>query len=104
MCCDCWEEYGSPMVVNERVLKLQGLIDMVGFGSNLHIVLDDNNTDDDCLDFCREAIEKNEFNDSEEQLLSESECLKLLYAMTVEERDSAIALHDGCWKISESGG
>jgi len=108
MCCGCWKEDGSPQIDNERVRDVQALIaavyDYHGAGGNLHIVLDDNNTEDEHLEFCQGQINKARITgedewgyDSSEALDAEQKCLDALRAMTLEERDSAMGLWDGCW-------
>jgi hypothetical protein len=110
MCVNCWIERGSPKIINEMTKALQPLIDDVyehhGAGGGLHIILDDFNVEDGHVTFCQDWIEHERGNGvwktdpvSPEQLKAERECLKLLKAMTVEERASAIAFHDGFFTV-----
>ncbi len=106
MCDNCWKEHGSPKIINRFTKALQPLIDDVyehhGAGGGLHIILDDFNIEDGHIQLCQDWIEHERGNGiykcepvSPEQLKAERACLKLLKQMTVEERASALALHDG---------
>lgn len=97
MCVGCWEEYGSPRIVNPAVLAAAKVIDAVYafscVGGNLHVVIDDWN-----LDLCNEAdayIATNIHEASAEQLAAERECLRLLLSLDEDERASALAIRDG---------
>jgi len=97
MCINCWREYGSPEIKNERVDKAIELIGKVyechGAGGGLHIVLDDFNIDNDSVQFCVCHINQVEYqeNASPGRLKAERECLVLLRGMTMMERASALA-------------
>jgi hypothetical protein len=106
MCYGCYEEAGSPAIVNEKTLALKSLAERVydfcPVGGNLHIVLDDWNLEDDNLAFCRGVITRvragqpDKYDDTNpEQVAAEDECLTALEAMTEEERYSALAIWDG---------
>jgi len=122
MCCECWDEKGSPRIDNERVRAAQALIAAVyeykASGGNLHIALDDNNLEDEHLEFCSRQIargghpedpdhcpwytkSKLDDPDSPEQLAAERVCCDALMAMSLDERVSALAIWDGCWDLRD---
>lgn len=111
MCCTCWEDDGAPQIDNEKVRNVLPLIDEVyvhsGAGGNLHIVLDDSNVEDENLAHCRKWIEEGGYkpgwghDDSPEQLAAEMACLIALEAMTEDERNSALGLRGGCWRLND---
>lgn len=112
MCEGCYEDYGRPTIVTDRTLAAAELIRQVYeysiVGGNLHIVVDDWNLEDDDLEFCLKEIAKggrsdpnySDECDSKEQLVIEERCCKLLANMSLEERVSALALHDGYLKAT----
>lgn len=101
MCEGCYEEYGRPAIINDRTLAAAALAARVyefsAVGGNLHIVLDDWNIEDDNLEFCAKQIADGgyEGRDSPEELAVEKECCEAFMAMTLDERASALAIHDG---------
>lgn len=100
MCYGCYEEYGSPKIVNDATKHAANLIGAIYefncVGGNAHIVLDDFNIEDSNIDWClNEALNTNVHGHSEIQLQSERECLTALKGLTVEERASALAIHNG---------
>ena len=103
MCENCYRGYGSPTIVNEKVLAAVTLVRQVYesscVGGNLHIALDDWNLDDDNLKFCSNEIDKagNEGRDSPLELKVERACCDAFMAMSEDERASALAIHDGFW-------
>jgi hypothetical protein len=95
MCYGCWEEEGKPQIDNEKVrLAAYSIFKVFEYispsGGNLHIVIDDWNLEDGNLEFCHEEILK-DYN------TIELECCLRLKILSVEERYSALALHDGYW-------
>ncbi len=100
MCYNCYEEHGSPEIVNKGTEKAAKLIAMVyegaGAGGNAHIVVDDFNIKDRSIDWCLEvAIVENKFDTEPEQLAVERECLEAMKALTISERASALAIYEG---------
>lgn len=123
MCYGCWEEAEKPIIdtpaVRAAAASIAEVYEHACMGGNLHIVLDDWNLEDGSLDFCRGCIEgagvmpddgnlaecHRRYNDKKranpdppEQLAAERRCCELLTALSVEERASALALHDGFWR------
>lgn len=103
MCYGCWEEYGRQEIVNERTIKAANLADEVYkhncVGGNLHIVLDDWNIEDENIDWCINHIKTQPNDDSTpEQLKAEMKCAEYLRGLTIEERNSAMAIQ---WKFIE---
>jgi hypothetical protein len=101
MCRTCWDGAGAPTIDNERVRAAVSLVREVyewnGAGGNLHIVLDDWNTEDSNLDFCEGWIASHEHECSRGQIEAERACLAAFRAMTEYERDSCLGLRDGFW-------
>lgn len=99
MCDRCYEELGSPAVVTEATVRLSALIAQVyehhSAGGNAHIVIDDWNLDDGDIDFCLQRVAENPYDDPQEQLDAERECLQLMRQCTMDERASALAMADG---------
>lgn len=105
MCRDCWEEYGSPKLYNANVKRASDLAKSVyasGLltGGALHIVLDDFNVEDECVDFCAKYLEDNrsDYGDTYEL---QKECIQAFKILTEDERASALAVHDGYFDLAE---
>ena len=96
MCRACWVDYGSPAIRNDRVLAavaaIRELYELTASGGNLHVIVDDWNIDDEYFE--RDPCDENYWDADPEQLAVERRCFALLKAMTVDERASALALHD----------
>jgi hypothetical protein len=128
MCVNCWEEWDSPKIKNNKVLKARRLIgevyEFACTGGSLHIVLDDYNISYAFIDSCIEWLNGSDYishvndrvgNDGEwyngkykspveiilYQLKKELECAEFLKTMTLNEIVSAIALYDGYWKLED---
>lgn len=101
MCLGCYQEHGSPAIVNNRTKEAARAVARVfersPAGGNLHIVIDDWNLEDSSLDFCRNAILTTERDGGgdEESLAVQLECVELLRALSLEERVSALAIQRG---------
>lgn len=100
MCSQCWEDAGSPKIVNDNVRAAVELIRAVyeysSVGGNAHVVLDDFNLEDDSIQWCLDtALVDNIHEANEPELASERAALEALLAMSMDERASALALHDG---------
>lgn len=94
MCLNCYERFGEPKIVSEKTKAAAQLIAKVfeihGTGGNLHCQIDDWNLEDEFFD---ELVEYTPTSD--EQRSAERACFNALKAMTLEERASALAIHDG---------
>jgi hypothetical protein len=95
-------EEGCPRIVTLATCAAAVLIGRVyefnHVGGGLHIVVDDENLDDECITDCLKAIREGRFHGdkpSEEQIDAEFRCAEALLQLTLEERLSALALHDG---------
>ena len=104
MCQACYEECGSPKIINDKTIKCAKLIDAIYeyscVGSNLHIIIDDFNIEDCQIEWClTEAIKENIHESDEDQLNIEIECLEALKVMTMDERASSLAIHCGWLKV-----
>lgn len=94
MCINCWEDYKSEAVINDRVLTAKGLIDKLyayhEAGGNLHVVVDDWNLDsvESCLSF---------INEEEDPIKKkiELEVYNFIVQLSETELASALAMHDG---------
>lgn len=107
MCISCYHtEYGAPVALTEKALAAVPLIQAVyaaeGSGGNLHIVLDDWNIEDDSVAYCARRLAEGGHRSAgwpddayAQQLVVERTCVAAFSAMTVEERATALALHDG---------
>ena len=93
MCKDCYREAGEPKVINEKVTKAVELIEAVydehGAGGNLHIVLDDWNTD--LVEACKEFIDA---ETDEHKKSIEMACYEHIITLTEDELITALALHE----------
>lgn len=105
MCYGCWEEYGKPSIVNELTLTAARAIDEVYSyslsGGACHIVTDDWNLEDSSIQWCLDEITNGnarklcrEDLDTNDQLKCYAYCLGLLRELTLEERASAMAIHE----------
>jgi hypothetical protein len=101
MCYGCYEEMGSPKIVNDATTLAARLIDRVydfsGAGGNAHVVLDDWNLEDNDIRWClTEGLAMGAaFGDSKEQMNEERACLEALLALSKDERASAMAIYEG---------
>jgi hypothetical protein len=105
MCYDCWEDiYGAPKIVNDKVrlasTLIKDLYDYAMAGGNLHVIVDDFNVGDIDFKWHRKLIKQDRKNPSdfsmgEPQYFIENSILDLFEQMTIEERASALGLHDG---------
>lgn len=101
MCINCFIKKFVKPIVNNKVIECAELIDKVyehapagGYG---HIVFDDCNIEDHCIDFCLKSLENNDFGDqcSEEEKEVTKKCLLMFKELTEDERHCAIGIHDG---------
>jgi len=99
MCKQCWQEYGSPAVETDLVKETARAIDRVykhsSVGGALHVVISDWNLEGRFLDKVPDH-----FSDDVDQRRRERECLSLLRECNQYERASAVALHNGFYKVS----
>lgn len=98
MCEQCYE--GLRVIDTPETRRVAELIRRVyqaengASGAYLHIVVDDNNVEDGCIDFCLAEMDKNEYKDSPEDIAIQRECALALKALTEDERASAILFYD----------
>lgn len=103
MCQTCFESYGSPSVVTDKITKavelIENLYEQWGCcaGGYAHIVTDDWNLEDGNVEWClNEAKEGASLKSiSEEGRLASIETLEYLLKLTETERATALALVDG---------
>lgn len=92
MCYGCWEEAGSPKIVNDRTLSAVPLIKRVYefscVGGNLHCELDDWNVEDQFF----EEFKPYDPSVPADQLAAEKACFNSFKSMSEAERYSALAL------------
>jgi len=97
MCYSCFEEYGRPVVMTEKVAAavplIRGVYDFCFVGGLLHVVLDDWNLEDDCISGCVESAAAGTY----ERPMTDTEkaCAELMLSMSEDERATALALFDG---------
>lgn len=126
MCYGCWTEADRVVIdspaVREAAQAVAAVYEHSCVGGNLHIVLDDWNIETEHLQWCSKVIdgagvmpdedtmadchkrynaEKRANPDPPEQLAAERRCCDLLLALTLDERASALALHDGFWVVED---
>lgn len=94
MCCGCYKEYGSPLVVTDLVYVAAFLKECVysfsASGGHLHCLLDDFNIEDD---FCHERWIDEAANDPDAdplQIAVERACVRVFAAMTMDERATTL--------------
>ena len=101
MCRYCYEEYGSPKIINDNVLWATRLIGWAHehhhAGGNLSDQFDGWHLDDEYFQ---------EFKITQQhlfpgQLEAEQTCFWLLKRLTLDERVSALGLYDGYWSITQ---
>ena len=97
MCYGCWEEEGSPAIVNDKTKAAAKLVEELYeyhcSGGYLHIVTDDYNLKQHNIDWCA----TNRAEETMERPMDDVErrCYQALVVMTDEERGSAIAIYEG---------
>lgn len=103
MCYGCWEEAGSPAIINDKVIdaakKIKAVYDHHLAGGGLHITLDDWNCDDSSVVVCREFVTDPENWESAEQYDAEIQCLEAFEKLSEDERYSALALYKGFFSL-----
>lgn len=100
MCYACYEEEGSPRIINDQTRhaaeQIRAVFDINHVGGNCHNVVDDFNVDDDTILWClNEGLRINIHQHTPDELKVEKECLEGLLELTVDERASALALYEG---------
>ncbi len=103
MCYEWYEEEGKPDIVNDGTKKAAELAGAVYefncVGGNCHIVLDDFNIEDEDIEYCLTQSLRNNLHDhTAEQLEIEKACLLAFKVLSVAERASALAIHEGWLK------
>jgi hypothetical protein len=81
--------------IERAVRKIARVYDFDMMGGNLHVLIDDENLDDDCLEWGATAIAENLAKGSQDQIRAEQECLAALKDLTERERCVAVARHRG---------
>lgn len=99
MCKRCYEEEGSPRIVNESTVAAAAAISKVFeyscVGGNAHVVIDDWNVEDWNINAAlRDWLPENVHDADDAQLEAEREALERLLALSYDERVSALAIHD----------
>lgn len=101
MCYGCYEEAGSPKIINEKTKRAAMLITNLyeqpgcGAGGYAHVVVDDWNLDDIAIGHCIASAEKGEFDwVSENGRIASLDTLRFLAELTEDERVSALAIVD----------
>lgn len=102
MCYGCWQDAGFPYIVNDATRQAVYLIGKVDNYGNLHIVVDDWNMEDECIEACRRDVLSAMTGKPvpktctlPEILQAELACADHLLSMTEDERYSAMAMVEG---------
>jgi len=99
MCYGCYEDYGSPILLNEKTIKAASLIKDIynkegcEVGGYAHIVVDDWNVDNACINFCIEDATKGECDISETGRIACLEFLNYFNDLSEDERVSSLAIY-----------
>lgn len=88
MCIGCYEEHGSPRVMNDAVVAAAALIRNADHYGPLHIFVDDWNAEDSHIDFCAGEAEQRG-TELDKQIIA------LVQPMSHDERLTALALAAG---------
>ena len=88
MCLNCYQDYGSPRITTDATRHAARLIGEANPWGPLHIVVEDDNFDDEDLESCRTNV-------STEGSDADKACFAALVEMTVAERVSAGAIAAG---------
>ena len=101
MCEVCWKEYGSPRIMNDKVIYANILImkldDLIAGSGCCHAIIDDFNIDDKDM-----IINHSPAWCCEERKIVEVEFLEYFKTLSIQERASAIALNDDYYGIKAS--
>jgi hypothetical protein len=81
--------------IERAVRRIARVYDFDMMGGNLHVLIDDENLDDECMYWGATAIAENLVEARQDQLLAEQECLAALKDLTEKERYIAVARHRG---------
>lgn len=96
MCIQCYEEAGSPAIINDETKRVAALVDKLyegaAAGGTAHIVVDDWNLDDGSIEWCLAQPMPQDYDPK--QLDIETQALTALLALPMEQRVSAMALHE----------
>lgn len=98
MCEQCWAEYGSPEIVNDRIIHAASLVNVIYthnlVGMPLHVFLDDWNIEGDW-----QLWQDHKTKVSEECWEAAEELREIALSMTISERASFLALAKGYFEI-----
>jgi hypothetical protein len=108
MCRGCWENYGSPAIVNARTVaaadKVARIYEFSMVGGDAHVVVDDWNLSDETVQWClTEGMAMNVHEHTPEQKAIVREALEALAALPLDERASAMAIFDRFVAARETG-
>ncbi len=96
MCEKCWGEYGSPRLDSPQIREAASLIANVYsyscVGGALHIFVDDWNLEDKDIEFAKHHVADYK---KRGQRGAELACIDQLLKLSVQERASALAIHNG---------
>lgn len=84
-------EYGEPTLDTPAIRQAAALISFTNHYGALHIVVDDWNIEDHHLQWCL---------DHEDAKASEKQLMRMMLALTLEERASAMAIAEGYWSTA----
>ena len=100
MCIGCWERHHAPTLDSPAIREAARLIGVVyeyhGAGGWLHVVVDDFNIETEHVQWCVEHAHDYPSETLEEDAACRA-CAAALLKLSVPERASALAMHDGYW-------
>lgn len=106
MCIGCYEDAGSPAIINEKTKKAAELIQAIYsheygcVGGTAHIVVDDWNLSDEDIDWCIEHSKTDDYYCKELVKLC-VDCLIYLKTLTLDERHSTMAISNGIINVKQ---
>lgn len=105
MCIDCYQEAGSPCIINDNVIDAANLINinllLDSVGGYAHIVIDDWNLENEHIEYCIEAANKRSHSwVSEASRLVSLQVLAKLKDLSLEERYTAMAIAEGIIELN----
>lgn len=104
MCEACYIEFGSPKIVSEQTRRAAYMVGKVYehscVGGNAHVVFDDWNLEDGSIRYCLDVAIPDSPDDPPEKIEAERTALNTFMALSMDERASALAIHDGFIKTT----
>lgn len=84
----------DPQAVSAAVAAIRDVFAWSGVGGYLHLVIDDENVEDDILAYCAQLIATNPAEHVAAHLAAEQACLEALGGLTEAQRTAALAQYE----------